>query len=35
VSGTVNSYSNNRFTGNGGGGTITPIGSTSNPTGLQ
>lgn len=35
VSGTVNSHSNNRFTSNGGGGTITPIGSTTNPTGLQ
>lgn len=35
VSGTVNSYSNNRFSGNGGGGTITPIGSTTNPTGQQ
>ena len=35
VSGTVNSHSNNRFTNNGAGGTITPIGSTTNPTGLQ
>ncbi|QOG22109.1 right-handed parallel beta-helix repeat-containing protein [Bradyrhizobium sp. SEMIA] len=35
VSGTVNSYSNNRFTSNGAGGTITPIGTTTNPTGLQ
>jgi hypothetical protein len=35
VSGTVNSYNNNRFTGNGAGGTITPIGSTTNPTGLR
>ncbi|OSJ21664.1 hypothetical protein BSZ19_49495 [Bradyrhizobium japonicum] len=35
VSGTVNSYSNNRFTNNGAGGTIAPIGSTTNPTGLQ
>lgn len=35
VSGTVSSFSNNRFQGNGGGGTITPIGSTSNPTGQQ
>lgn len=35
VSGTVSSYSNNRFTSNGAGGTITPIGSTTNPTGLQ
>ncbi|QPF93849.1 right-handed parallel beta-helix repeat-containing protein [Bradyrhizobium commune] len=35
VSGTVLSYSNNRFTSNGAGGTITAIGTTSNPTGLQ
>jgi len=35
LSGTVQSFSNNRFVGNGAGGTITPIGSTSNPTGLQ
>jgi hypothetical protein len=35
VSGTVASYTNNRFSNNGTGGTITPIGSTSNPTGLQ
>ena len=35
VSGTVNSYSNNRFAENGPGGTITPIGGPSNPTGLQ
>ncbi len=35
VSGTVNSHSNNRFDSNGAGGTITPIGSTTNPTGLQ
>jgi hypothetical protein len=35
ISGTVSSYTNNRFTGNGPGGTITPIGSASNPTGLQ
>jgi hypothetical protein len=35
ISGTVGSYTNNRFTANGPGGTITPIGSTSNPTGLQ
>ncbi|APG10497.1 hypothetical protein BKD09_19395 [Bradyrhizobium japonicum] len=35
VSGTVSSHSNNRFTNNGAGGTITPIGSTTNPTGLQ
>ena len=35
VSGTVNSYRNNRFTGNGGGGTIVPVGSQSDPTGLQ
>ena len=35
VNGTVNSFSNNRFTENGAGGTITAIGATSNPTGLQ
>ncbi|WLA54332.1 right-handed parallel beta-helix repeat-containing protein [Bradyrhizobium diazoefficiens] len=35
VSGVVNSYSNNRFTSNGAGGTITPIGSVSNPTGQK
>ena len=35
VSGTVSSYTNNRFTANGTGGTITPIGSATNPTGLQ
>lgn len=35
VSGTVQSYTNNRFFGNGAGGTIAPIGTTSNPTGQQ
>jgi hypothetical protein len=35
VSGTLSSFTNNRFNFNGGGGTISPIGSTSNPTGLQ
>ncbi|HEX9215090.1 MAG TPA: right-handed parallel beta-helix repeat-containing protein [Bradyrhizobium sp.] len=35
VSGTVNSYTNNRFTSNGGGGTITAIGGVTNPSGLQ
>jgi len=35
VNGTVNSFSNNRFSENGAGGTIAPIGATSNPTGLQ
>jgi hypothetical protein len=33
---TVQSYTNNRFFGNAvAGGTITPIGTTSNPTGQQ
>ena len=35
ISGTVNSFTNNRFAGNGAGGTITPIGGPSNPTGQQ
>jgi parallel beta helix pectate lyase-like protein len=35
ASGTVLSYTNNRFVNNGAGGTITAIGSTSNPTGQQ
>jgi hypothetical protein len=35
MSGTVQSFSNNRFTNNGAGGVISPIGSTSNPTGQQ
>jgi hypothetical protein len=35
VSGAVSSNSNNRFTANGAGGTITPIGGVTNPTGLQ
>ena len=35
ISGTVQSYTNNRFSNNGGGGTITAIGTTSNPTGQQ
>ena len=35
VTGTVSSFSNNRFISNGAGGTITAIGTTSNPTGLQ
>jgi hypothetical protein len=35
ISGTVLSFSNNRFSNNGAGGTITPIGTTSNPTGQQ
>jgi hypothetical protein len=35
VSGTVNSFTNNRFISNGAGGTITAIGATSNPTGQQ
>jgi hypothetical protein len=33
--GTLNSFTNNRFSNNGTLGTITPIGSTSNPTGQQ
>ena len=35
VAGTVLSFNNNRFQGNGSGGTISPIGSTTNPTGQQ
>jgi len=35
MSGTIQSFTNNRFTNNGSGGTIMPIGSTSNPTGQQ
>jgi hypothetical protein len=35
VSGTVQSFSNSRINGNGGGGTITPIGSATEATGLQ
>ena len=35
VNGTVNSFQNNRFISNGAGGTITPIGAVSNPTGQQ
>jgi hypothetical protein len=35
VNGTVQSFSNNRFVGNGAGGTITPIGSPGDATGLQ
>jgi len=35
LSGTVSSNTNNRFTNNGAGGTIAPIGGVSNPTGLQ
>jgi hypothetical protein len=35
ISGTVNSFSNNRFTDNGAGGTISPLGSITNPTGQQ
>jgi hypothetical protein len=35
VSGTVGSYTNNRFGNNGAGGTITPIGATTNPAGQQ
>ncbi len=35
VTGTVNSFTNNRFVSNGAGGTITAIGATSNPTGQQ
>jgi parallel beta helix pectate lyase-like protein len=33
--GTINTFANNRFSNNGAFGTITPIGSTSNPTGQQ
>ena len=35
VSGTVNSFSNNRFAENGPGGTITPIGAAVIATGQQ
>jgi hypothetical protein len=35
LSGTVFTYTNNRFTGNGAGGTFSPVGTTSNPTGQQ
>jgi hypothetical protein len=35
VSGTVMSFTNNRFSSNGAGGTITAIGGPSNPTGQQ
>jgi hypothetical protein len=35
ASGTIMSYTNNRFGQNGAGGTITAIGTTSNPTGQQ
>ena len=35
VSGTVESFSNNRFVGNGGGGAITAIGAPTSPTGQQ
>jgi hypothetical protein len=35
MSGTVQTFSNNRFTANGAGGTLSPVGSTSNPTGQQ
>jgi hypothetical protein len=35
MSGTVQTFSNNRFTSNGAGGALSPIGSTSNPTGQQ
>jgi hypothetical protein len=35
VNGTLNSFSNNRFVSNGGGGTISPIGVASSPTGQQ
>ena len=35
VAGTVEFFSNNRFIGNGPGGTITPIGQPSSPTGQQ
>jgi hypothetical protein len=34
-SGTLNTFTNSRFTGNGGGGTLVTIGATSNPTGQQ
>ena len=35
ISGTVNSFTNNRFVSNGAGGTLTAIGGPSNPTGQQ
>lgn len=35
VNGTVSSFTNNRFQSNGAGGTISAIGTTSNPTGQQ
>ena len=35
VGGTVNSFTNNRFVSNGAGGTISPIGAASSPTGQQ
>jgi hypothetical protein len=35
VNGTITSFLNNRFTANGAGGTISQIGSTSNPSGQQ
>jgi len=35
ANGTVNSFTNNRFVGNGAGGTITAIGGPSSPTGQQ
>jgi hypothetical protein len=35
ISGTVQSFTNNRLTNNGAGGTISVIGATSNPTGQQ
>ena len=35
VSGTVSSYSNNRFAENGGAGTTTPIGAATSATGQQ
>ncbi len=35
VNGTVNSFTNSRFTSNGAGGTISPIGSATSPTGQQ
>jgi len=35
VSGTIHSFVNNRFFQNGAGGTISPVGATSNPSGQQ
>jgi hypothetical protein len=35
LSGTVQTFSNSRFSSNGAGGTLSPIGATSNPTGQQ